>query len=63
MTDDEETLRSLRHELRNVLSPAMMMAERLSTNADPAVQRAAKIILDSLDRAVVIVRAAPPVQS
>jgi hypothetical protein len=29
----------------------MMVAERLSEHSDPSVQRGAKIILDSLDRA------------
>ena len=42
----------LSHALRNILSPAMMMAERLSAHEDPAVQRAANIILEALDKAI-----------
>ncbi len=54
--------RKLTHELRNVLSPAMMLAERLSMNADPGVQRAGKMILDSLDKAIALIKTAqtPP---
>ena len=43
--------RELGHRLRNILSPAMMMAERMSEHADPLVQQAGTIILASLDRA------------
>jgi nitrogen fixation/metabolism regulation signal transduction histidine kinase len=55
---DNEATRKLGHELRNVLSPAMMLAERMSTHADPQVQRAGKMILDSLDKATALIKAA-----
>ncbi len=54
----DEATRKLGHELRNVLSPAMMLAERISMHSDPQVQRAGKMILDSLDKAIVLIRAA-----
>lgn len=40
----------LRHDIRGIVSPAMLAAEQLDTSADPAVQKAAKTINDSLDR-------------
>ena len=49
---DEPTLRKLGHDLRGMLSPAMMVAERLQNNPDPAIKKAGTIILESLDRAV-----------
>ena len=53
---NDEATRKLGHELRNVLSPAMMMAERISTHPDPQVQRAGKLILDSLDKATALIK-------
>ena len=49
---DDPILRKLSHDLRGILSPAMMVAERLQNNADPAIRNAATLILESLDRAV-----------
>jgi hypothetical protein len=49
---DEQRLRKLAHDLRGLLAPAMMLAERLQNNPDPAVQRSGTLILESLDRAV-----------
>ncbi|MGD7069121.1 hypothetical protein [Acetobacter sp. AAB5] len=40
----------LRHDIRGIVSPAMLAAEQLDTYSDPAVQKAAKTINDSLDR-------------
>jgi signal transduction histidine kinase len=50
--------RELGHALRNILGPAMMMAERMGEHSDPAVQRAGKIILESLDRATAAIKEA-----
>lgn len=55
---DTDPVRALGHALRNTLSPAMLVAERLSDHADPAVQRSAKIILESLDKAAEAITAA-----
>lgn len=42
---------ALRHDLRGVLSPALMMSDRLTNHADPAVQRAGTAVVRSIDRA------------
>jgi hypothetical protein len=55
---DQPALRQLGHDLRGILAPAMMVAERLQKHADPAVQRAGDIVLDSLDKAVLAIKAA-----
>ncbi len=39
------------HDLRNVLSPALLAAERLSQNADPAIRRAGEVVAGAVDRA------------
>jgi len=54
----DESTRKLGHELRNVLSPAMMLAERISMHSDPQVQRSGKMILESLDKAIVLIKSA-----
>ena len=41
----------LGHDLRGVLSPAMLMSERLETHKDPAIREAGKVIAQSVDRA------------
>ncbi|MFT8419354.1 MAG: hypothetical protein ABF636_11080 [Acetobacter sp.] len=40
----------LRHDIRGIISPAMLAAEQLSLSQDPAVEKAATTINDSLDR-------------
>ena len=54
----QDPIHHLGHELRNILSPAMMLAERMCGHTDPAVQRAGNIILESLDKAIAAIRAA-----
>jgi signal transduction histidine kinase len=44
------------HDLRGVLSPAMLAAERLQANPDAKVSYAGDIVLTSLERALVLVR-------
>lgn len=51
-------IQQLGHDLRNILAPAMMLAERLTMNQDPAIRRAGKMILDSLDRATAAIKEA-----
>ena len=48
---------ALRHNLRGALSPALMMADRLSAHEDPAVQRAGTIVVRSIDRATALIDA------
>lgn len=40
----------LRHDIRGIISPAMLAAEQLALSQDPAVEKAATTINDSLDR-------------
>jgi hypothetical protein len=42
---------ALRHDLRGILSPAMLIADRLAAHGDPAVQRAGDVIARTVDRA------------
>jgi hypothetical protein len=53
----ENPIRALSHALRNQLSPAMMLAERLTRHPDESVQRAGRLILESLDKAAQTLRA------
>ncbi len=41
----------LRHDLRGVLSPALMVSDRLLNHKDPAVQRAGQAVVRSIERA------------
>ena len=58
--DVEARAATLRHDLRGVLSPALMVTDRLLSNADPAVQRAGQAIVRSVDRATAIIQASKP---
>ncbi len=42
---------SLRHDLRGILSPALLIADRLSGSDDPAIRRAGDVISRTVDRA------------
>jgi signal transduction histidine kinase len=44
------------HDLRGILTPALLSAERLQLNADPGVQRAGEILVQAIDRAADLVR-------
>ena len=44
----------LRHDLRGVLSPALMMSDRLLKHPDPAVQRAGTAVVRSIERATAL---------
>ena len=57
----EEQLSSLRHDLRGVLSPALMMSDRLLTNDDPRVRRAGEAVVRSVERATELLAATRPV--
>lgn len=41
----------LRHDLRGILSPAMLTADRLTTSADPVVRRAGETMVATVERA------------
>ena len=44
------------HDLRGILTPALLTAERLQLNADPRVQRAGEMLVQAVDRAADLVR-------
>jgi signal transduction histidine kinase len=44
------------HDLRGILTPAMLVAERLQLNPDPKVQRAGETLVLAVDRATDLVR-------
>lgn len=45
---------ALRHDLRGVLSPALMMSDRLLRHQDPTVQRAGQAVVRSVERATAL---------
>ena len=44
------------HDLRGILTPALLSAERLQLNADPRVRRAGEVLVQAVDRAADLVR-------
>ncbi len=44
-------IQSLRHDLRGILSPALLIADRLQAHADPSVQRAGSVVTRTVERA------------
>ncbi len=44
------------HDLRGILTPALLSAERLQMHADPRVQRAGEVLAQAVDRAADLVR-------
>ena len=44
------------HDLRGILTPALLTAERLQANADPRVQRSGEILVQAVERAADLVR-------
>ena len=42
----------LQHDLRNILTPALLSADMLLKNADPVVARQAEIVIDAITRVV-----------
>ena len=47
----EATTSSLRHDLRGILSPALLVADRLLAHADPLVVRAGETVVKAVRRA------------
>ncbi len=50
------TVTTMSHDLRGILAPAMLAAERLTQRPDPAAQASGRTILDALDRATALAR-------
>ena len=44
------------HDLRGILTPALLSAERLQLNSDPRVRRAGEILVQAVERAADLVR-------
>ncbi|HVC59453.1 MAG TPA: hypothetical protein VND19_03680 [Acetobacteraceae bacterium] len=55
--DLEQLVSELRHDLRGAVSPAVLIADRLRQNNDPAVQRSGKTIGVVVDRVLAILEA------
>jgi signal transduction histidine kinase len=49
-------LAKISHDLRGILSPALLTAERLQMNADPSVKRAGDVLVRTVERATELVR-------
>jgi hypothetical protein len=47
----EASITELRHDLRGILSPAMLVADRLLMNADPSVKRAGEVMVRCVEQA------------
>lgn len=50
----------LRHDLRGILSPALLTADRLSNSQDPIARRAAETMIATIERAEVRLRDEQP---
>ncbi len=49
--DHAGELSRLRHDLRGILSPALLLADRLLTSSDPIAQRTAQVVIQTIERA------------
>ena len=47
----EQALSRLRHDLRGILSPALLLADRLLTSQDPLAKRVAETMIITIERA------------
>ena len=49
--DQEQVMARLRHDLRGILSPALLLADRLSMSDDPLARRTAEAMILTVERA------------
>ena len=54
LADYRAAVAALRHDLRGVMSPALMMSDRLVNHPDPSVQRAGQAVVRSIERATAL---------
>ena len=47
----QKELSRLRHDLRGILSPALLLADRLSMSDDPMAKRTAEAMISTIERA------------
>ena len=59
--ESADVLSRLRHDLRGVLSPALLTADRLlASSDDPTVRRAAETMIETVERATALLAAPQP---
>src|SRR5580692_8243705 len=46
----ENLVRTLRHDLRGLITPPLLIADRLTMNSDPAIQRSGIVIATAVER-------------
>jgi hypothetical protein len=51
LTELETQVARLRHDLRGILSPALLTADRLLEHPEPSVRRAGEVVVRTVDRA------------
>lgn len=51
LADMHSQLRALRHDLRGILSPALLAADRLTGNNDAAIRKVGDIVIRTVERA------------
>ena len=51
LLDQEQVMARLRHDLRGILSPALLLADRLSMSDDPLARRTAEAMILTVERA------------
>lgn len=49
--EQQRELSRLRHDLRGILSPALLLADRLSSSEDPMAKRTAEAMIRTVERA------------
>lgn len=52
LADLRAHLSGLRHDIRGILSPAMLVSDRLLTHAEPGVRRAGEVMVRVVERAI-----------
>lgn len=52
LTALEAATSSLRHDVRGMLSPALLVADRLLAHSDPKVVRAGETVIKAINRAI-----------
>ena len=51
---------ALRHDLRGALSPALILSDRLTASADPAIRKAGEAVVRSIEQASALIAASKP---
>jgi hypothetical protein len=57
-TEQTAAVIKLAHDVRGAVTPALLMTERLESNADPTVRVAAGVVAKAMDRAADLAKAA-----